>query len=405
MELEQPGLISRAAPSPQLNISEDRGQGAFSGSYEYIIIPRSNLSPLSRTLFAAADLWSRPRRLRALVTGQRLQVPNGSALPVCVAAARAWVASPWHPIIAGFDRQRRASNRAAFQKSQTVFGQGDWHFWPVSRRPSGVEVGTTTAVTSFRADHPADGRTSAPRLWSGRKHLAATPPPFAVVSSVHRVRPQPSRRSADHVGTSAPVPRFMARRHDPESLRQVVATIRKFLRWEFARRALSCPLHLQLDTIRVYRDQHTPPVIPWPTLQQLLCQLDQTTAQGRRDFAILLLAGPPMPPAGPSGPPESLPLVRFPSPPLDQDSHKRTEATGEQGPSNTGVPDRLRVSGPALRSKNHIEYVPQHRSRLPLYPHGCQATPAEASGRGSPNRGHPPGCLREATSPSVAYSS
>ena len=83
---------------------------------------------------------------------------------------------------------------------------------------------------------------------------------------------------------------LMGRRHGPESLRQVVATIRKFLRWEFERGALSCPLHLQLDTIRVYRDQHTPPVIPWPTLQQLLCKLDQTTAQGLRDFAILLLA-------------------------------------------------------------------------------------------------------------------
>ena len=33
-----------------------------------------------------------------------------------------------------------------------------------------------------------------------------------------------------------------------------------------------------------------PQSIPWPTLQQLLCQLDQTTAQGLRDFAILLLA-------------------------------------------------------------------------------------------------------------------
>ena len=141
-----------------------------------------------------------------MVAGQRVQVPNGSALPVCVAAARAWVASPRHPIIAGFNRRRCAGNRASFQKSQTLFGQWDWHFWPVSRRPSGVEVGTTTEATSFRPAHPADGRTSAPRLRSGRKHLAETPPTFAVVSSVHRLRPQPSRHWEDHTGTSAPVP-------------------------------------------------------------------------------------------------------------------------------------------------------------------------------------------------------
>lgn len=83
---------------------------------------------------------------------------------------------------------------------------------------------------------------------------------------------------------------LMARRHNPESLKQVVATIRMFLRWEFARGALSWPLHLQLDTIRVYRDQRTPQLIPWPTLQRLLRKLDRTTPLGLRDFTILLLA-------------------------------------------------------------------------------------------------------------------
>jgi len=82
----------------------------------------------------------------------------------------------------------------------------------------------------------------------------------------------------------------MPPRHNPESLKQVVATIRMFLRWEFARGALSCPLHLQLDTIRVYRDQRTPSLIPWPELQRLLRKLDRTTPQGLRDFTILLLA-------------------------------------------------------------------------------------------------------------------
>src|SRR5207249_2263979 len=83
---------------------------------------------------------------------------------------------------------------------------------------------------------------------------------------------------------------WMARRHRPESLKQVVATVRMFLRWEFARGALSCPWHLQLDTIRVYPDQRVPQLIPWPTLQRLLRKLDQSTPQGLRDFTVLLLA-------------------------------------------------------------------------------------------------------------------
>jgi integrase/recombinase XerD len=83
---------------------------------------------------------------------------------------------------------------------------------------------------------------------------------------------------------------LMSRCHGPGSLRQVVATLRIFLRWEFARDALSIPLHLQLDTIRVYRDQNTPLVIPWPTLQKLLGKLDQSSPQGLRDYTVLLLA-------------------------------------------------------------------------------------------------------------------
>jgi len=83
---------------------------------------------------------------------------------------------------------------------------------------------------------------------------------------------------------------LMARRRNPESLRQVVTTVRMFLRREFARSALDDPLHLQLDTIRVYRDQRTPQLVSWLQLQRLLRKLDQTTPQGIRDFTVLLLA-------------------------------------------------------------------------------------------------------------------
>lgn len=83
---------------------------------------------------------------------------------------------------------------------------------------------------------------------------------------------------------------LMARRRNPESLRQVVTTVRLFLRREFARGGLACPLHLQLDTIRVYRDQRTPELVAWPQLQRLLRRLDRSTPQGIRDFTVLLLA-------------------------------------------------------------------------------------------------------------------
>jgi site-specific recombinase XerD len=83
---------------------------------------------------------------------------------------------------------------------------------------------------------------------------------------------------------------LMARNRKPESLKPVAATVRMFLRWEFARGGLSRPLHQQLDMIRIYRDQRTPHLIPWSVLQQLLRRLDQTTPHGLRDFTILLLA-------------------------------------------------------------------------------------------------------------------
>ena len=172
-------------------------------SFLVLIRPRSH-----ERYFAAADIWSIASKISCAGRWTRVTSAKqfastwmrcgGSCLGFCVAAS-----DP-----AGFDSREVQVSCAVFQNPQTSCGEGVWHFRTVSRRPPRLESGTPTSVRPSERDHPARNRTSASRSWSGRKHLAATPPPFAVVSSVHRFRPQPSRRSEDHVGTGAPVSRF-----------------------------------------------------------------------------------------------------------------------------------------------------------------------------------------------------
>jgi integrase len=56
------------------------------------------------------------------------------------------------------------------------------------------------------------------------------------------------------------------------------------------RGVLDRPLHTQIDTVRIYRDEHLPYPVQWPELQQLLRRIDRSTPLGARDYAVLLLA-------------------------------------------------------------------------------------------------------------------
>lgn len=84
--------------------------------------------------------------------------------------------------------------------------------------------------------------------------------------------------------------RQSARTNNRFSLQHIVATIRAFLRWQHAQGLLSPPLHLQIDTPRVYRGEQLPRALPWAQVQTFIESIDRSTPYGRRDFTLLYLA-------------------------------------------------------------------------------------------------------------------
>lgn len=84
--------------------------------------------------------------------------------------------------------------------------------------------------------------------------------------------------------------RQSARTNNRFSLQHEVATLRTFLRWRHAQGLLSRPLHLQIDTPRVYRGEQLPRALPWHQVQELLRSIDRSEPIGQRDFAMLYLA-------------------------------------------------------------------------------------------------------------------
>jgi integrase len=48
-------------------------------------------------------------------------------------------------------------------------------------------------------------------------------------------------------------------------------------------------LDRQIDTPRVYRQEHLPRSPPWPTVRRLLQSIDRRTGPGLRDYTMLFL--------------------------------------------------------------------------------------------------------------------
>ena len=82
----------------------------------------------------------------------------------------------------------------------------------------------------------------------------------------------------------------VARTNNRFSLQHVVATVRGFLQWRHARGLLSRPLHLQIDTPRVYRGERLPQALSREQVQALLQSIDRSDPLGNRDFTIVYLA-------------------------------------------------------------------------------------------------------------------
>ncbi len=84
--------------------------------------------------------------------------------------------------------------------------------------------------------------------------------------------------------------RQSARTNNRFSLQHIVATVRAFLRRRHAQGELARPLHLQIDTPRVYRGGRLPKALPQDQVQALLQSIDQSDSLGRRDFTLVYLA-------------------------------------------------------------------------------------------------------------------
>lgn len=84
--------------------------------------------------------------------------------------------------------------------------------------------------------------------------------------------------------------RLSARTNNRFSMQHIVATLRAYLKERHAQGVLSQPLHLQIDTPRVYRGERLPRALPWAQVQVFLQSIDRSQPFGRRDFTLLYLA-------------------------------------------------------------------------------------------------------------------
>src|SRR4029434_1716104 len=76
----------------------------------------------------------------------------------------------------------------------------------------------------------------------------------------------------------------------PNTVSRIVSDIRSFLRFLTMRGILQKDLSAELPTIRVPRDAGIPSVRDHELIMKLLRAIDRSSAKGKRDYAILLLA-------------------------------------------------------------------------------------------------------------------
>ena len=63
-------------------------------------------------------------------------------------------------------------------------------------------------------------------------------------------------------------------------MQHIVATLRAYLQERHAQGALPRPLHLQIDTPRVYRGERLPRALPWVQVQGFLQSIDRSPRSG-----------------------------------------------------------------------------------------------------------------------------
>jgi len=73
------------------------------------------------------------------------------------------------------------------------------------------------------------------------------------------------------------------------SLQHVIGYLRAFLRFQHEISILRQPLHVMIDTPRIYRLERLPRHLSWETVKQLLSSIATTNPHGLRDYAMLFL--------------------------------------------------------------------------------------------------------------------
>jgi integrase/recombinase XerD len=100
---------------------------------------------------------------------------------------------------------------------------------------------------------------------------------------------QPERLAALTASAVEAFVRRAGKRLSRATLQHRVAQLRGFLRFLASSGLVRPGLDSQIDTPRVYRQEHLPRSLPWPTVQRLLQSIDRGTPRGLRDYTMLFL--------------------------------------------------------------------------------------------------------------------
>ena len=101
-----------------------------------------------------------------------------------------------------------------------------------------------------------------------------------------------TRRNAIELLTSKDIESFIgicSKRMNRYTLQRVVAYLRSFLKFKYEEGVLTIPLHVMIDTPRIYRLERLPRAFSWETVNRLLLSIDRRGAHGIRDYTILYL--------------------------------------------------------------------------------------------------------------------
>jgi integrase len=186
-------------------------------------------------------------------------------------------------------------------------GQGDWdacrkHL--LRRFPD--QTGTTCALERYLYVHnllrPTEQKmTSAARYLAAYAHYLETVR-GAAFSTIQqnsytaleflayiKIEKHPERLKTLTINDLEGFVKTISHRFTRASLQRIAGRLRGFLRFLAVKGEIPQGLDRQIDTPRVYREEHLPRALPWETVQTLLNSIDRSSLVGLRDFTMFFL--------------------------------------------------------------------------------------------------------------------